>query len=189
MKNKLKNLSLLRELRKFVPIKVLEHFIKNPTQEFYAREIATAIKASPASVKNCCDLLAREGILKSRKRGRMIFYKLDNDIFLVKELKRAYHLLLLKEAGIEKICSEGTIAIYGSISIGDVDERSDIDVLVIGYGENVDFNTIKKIENNLGRKIHLTIFTPIQWEALKKRGDPFVKNVLKNHILVRGAEL
>ncbi len=103
---------------------------------------------------------------------------------------RAYHLLLLRKLGIENI-AQGciTLAIYGSMASGNLDERSDLDILVIGDEKVSDRDGIHELEERLGREVQLTVLPYFQWERLKREGDKFSESVLRNHVLVKGAEL
>lgn len=65
---------------------------------------------------------------------------------------KAYYLLKLKHLGIERLAEGCTsLAIYGSLARGDIDERSDLDLLVIGEDSNVDRDKVLKLQDNLGR--------------------------------------
>lgn len=73
--------------------------------------------------KNCREIWE----LRVRRKGNLRLFTLNNN-FAVRELKKAYYAILLKELGIEKIAENCiSLAIYVASS-GDFDEKSDLDI-------------------------------------------------------------
>ena len=103
---------------------------------------------------------------------------------------KAYYLLKLKRLGIERLAEGCTsLAIYGSFARGDIDERSDLDLLVIGEESDVNRDGILKLQDSLGREVQLTMLPYYRWETMKKEDDRFAESVLRKHVLVSGVEL
>jgi hypothetical protein len=75
------------------------------------------------------------------------------------------------------------------VARGTYDERSDIDVLVLGEEGAVVFDVIPALEAEVGHEIQVTVLPYFRWEELKRERDPFAMNVLSHHILFSGAEL
>lgn len=181
---------MLSTFRKFVGFKILEYFLRYPTEETYLNELAKKLQISPRSVKIYCDLFEKEGIIKREIKGNMHIFSTNNENFRVKEMKRAYFINLLAEMKIEKIAENcASIAIYGSYASGKYDEKSDIDIVVIGEERNVNRDSIVKIMQKIDKEIQLNVIPIIKWEKLKKEKDHFIQNILKNHILIKGVEL
>jgi len=179
---------VIREFRKFVGFKMLEYFITRPSAEVHLKELSRNLGISPGSAKIYCDIFERDGILRVRRKGNLKLFTLNNN-FAVRELKKAYCAILLKELGIEKIAENCTsLAIYGSFASGDFDEKSDLDILVIGE-ENVNRDLIIELQEKLGKEIQVTVLPYYRWERMKKEGEKFAESVLRNHILIKGAEL
>ena len=78
---------------------------------------------------------------------------------------------------------------YGSHASGTYDRKSDIDILVISQQRKLNLDEIKKLEKKIGREIKIHSFSIGDWMRLKRRSDNFVMSVLKNHILLCGAEI
>lgn len=181
---------MLDQFKKFTGFKILEYFITHPTSEIHLKELARTLKISPGSVKFYCDLFESEGILISKKKGNLRLFKLNNDDFTVREIKKTYYLLLLKENGIQEICENcGSLAIYGSFASGEFDEKSDLDILVIGNKEDINYDILHEIEKKTGLKLQLTVVPFYKWEKMKEEKDYFAESVIRKHILIKGAPL
>jgi len=178
-------------LKNCVGFKVLEYFLCHPSKEIYLRELSVALKISTSSVKKYCDALVMESVILEQKKGNLRLFQLNREDFAVKETMKAYHLLLLKRLKIDTIVGgNASLAIYGSFAAGNIDERSDLDILVI-VGDETDVNKdfVLQLQEDLGREIQLTVISHLDWEKMKKSGERFAESVLRKHVLVVGAEL
>ncbi|WP_214041217.1 nucleotidyltransferase domain-containing protein [Methanoculleus sp.] len=181
---------MLREFEKFVGFRVLAWFLTHPTGEIHINKLAREIGVSPGSVKSYADAFERDGLLTVTRLGTARLLSLDNNSFAARELKRACMALLLVRAGIEDLAPESiAIAIYGSTAAGTFDEQSDIDILVIGDGVQVDHDRVPALEAATGREVQLTVVPYYRWERMKEEDDPFVTSVLRKHMLIAGARL
>lgn len=175
---------------KFVGFRVLEFFLTHPSLEIHLNELARILNIAKGSAKSYCDVFVEEGLILESSKGNLRLFKLNRDDFAVKEATRAYYLLKLKHLGIERLAVGSTsLAIYGSFARGDIDERSDLDLLVISEDGRVDRDKVLKLQDALNREVQLTLLPYCRWETMKKEGDKFAKSVLKKHVLVSGVEL
>ncbi len=177
-------------LKKFVGLRVLELFLTHPSLEIHLNEVARHLKIASGSAKSYCDALVDEGLILESSKGNLRLFRLNRDDFAVKEMTRAYYILKLKHLNVEQL-AEGCIslAVYGSFARGDIDERSDLDLLVIGEESDVKKDRIMKLQDSLGREVQLTVMQYYRWETMKKEGDKFAESVLRKHVLVSGVEL
>lgn len=181
---------MLETFRKFVGFTIFEYFLSHPNEKTYLKELAKKLDVSPRSIKIYCDGFEKDGIITREIRGNVHLFSLNNDAFTVREMKRAYVCLLLRELGIENIAENSTsLAIYGTYASGMYDQRSDIDLLVLGEEMDVKRDYIVKIMKKMDREIQLTVISPMKWEKMKQNRDPFVESILRKHILIKGEEL
>ncbi len=169
---------------------MLEFFLNHPSLEIHLNELARNLEIARGSAKSYCDAHVNEGLILESSKGNLRLFRLNRDDFAVREIMKAYYLLKLKHLGIEHL-AEGSIslAIYGSFAVGDIDERSDLDLLVIGEDGSVDRDKVLKLQDTLGREVQLTLLPYYRWETMKKEGDGFAESVLRKHVLVSGVEL
>lgn len=120
---------MIKEFRKFVGFRALEYFITHPSAEVHLKELSRKLMISSGSAKTYCDIFERNSILNVEREGNLRIFALNNN-FVVKELKRAYYVVLQKELGIEKVAENCvSLAIYSSFASGEFDERRDLDIL------------------------------------------------------------
>jgi len=175
---------------RYIGIKVLAWFLEHPTTVVYINSLARILDISPASAKQFLDEYAQEGILITEPLGNTRQFTLNNDDFVVTSLKRTHILARLKHAGIMEVGSSMiTLAIYGSMASGTYTENSDIDILVIGKESDIDRDYLLVLQNDLGKEIQLTVFSLVQWEKMKSTHDTFVRNILRDHVVIKGATL
>lgn len=79
-----------------------------------------------------------EGLILESSKGNLRLFRLNRDDFAVREVTKAYYLRKLRHLGIEHLAVGSTsLAIYGSFARGDIDERSGLDLLVIGEESSI----------------------------------------------------
>jgi predicted nucleotidyltransferase len=180
---------MMDRLRNFVGFRVLELFLTHPSLEIHLNELARNLEIAQGSAKSYCDTFVDEGLILESSKGNLRLFKLNRDDFAVREMMRAYYLLKLKHLGVAGLAEGTSLAIYGSFARGDIDELSDLDLLVIGEESSVDRDKVLKLQDALDREVQLTLLPYYRWETMKKEGNKFAESVLKKHILVSGVEL
>lgn len=181
---------MINEFNKFVGNKILGWFLSHPTFSININELARELEISTSSVKKFVDLFHNENIVNMEKIGTAHMLALNNSSPAVKELKKTFIILKLWESKLEELAPNAiSLAIYGSTATGEFDEKSDIDVLVIGSEQDIDYTLVSEIEREVGHELQVTAIPYYEWEGRKKDSDPFVLSVLAKHILIEGAEL
>lgn len=161
-------------------LKVLEVFFREPTTIHFIKEISRKIKLAHTSVRKIIkDLLKDELIIKkeskpfdgyvaNRENSRFLFYK---------RVYNLYSLCNLVEKVGEEMCPRA-IVLFGSYSLGEDVEGSDIDILLISKAKK-ELN-LEKLEKTLMREINLMIV-----DNLKKLNKNIQKKVF-NGIVLQG---
>ncbi|AKB68574.1 DNA polymerase subunit beta [Methanosarcina mazei] len=181
---------MIKEFGKFIGNKILGWFLSHPTASVNINELARELEVSPGSVKRFADLFHREHIVNMEKIGTAHMFTLNNSSYVVKELKKTFMVLELWGGNLGELAPNAiSLAVYGSTASGNFDEKSDIDVLVIGTEQDVDYTLVSEIETKVGHELQVTVIPYYEWENRKEKGDPFVLSVLAKHILFAGAEL
>ncbi|MEE9224229.1 MAG: nucleotidyltransferase domain-containing protein [Thermoplasmata archaeon] len=173
----------------------MEHFLKNPTTHFYIKELSRMLEISPRSALEAMKMFGSENILIKEEIGQIHLYKLNNELPLVKSLKRMHILFLLHENEfVEKAMTVDeniiSLVLYGSYSSGDYDEKSDLDLMIITQTDKSAFDDLAPdMEESLSVPLSIEVFTLADWKRLAKRGDAFHSDVVRDHILLHGSEI
>jgi len=176
-------IKVLEELLSYPLSMIIEEFLRNPSREYYLRELARKLRLGPRTVKEYCNILVQDEIILERRKGNLRLFKLNNENLLVKELKRTYYYILMIIGGIEML-SEGTVAVYGDFASGDIFENSEVKILIISSKYKINEDILRRLESVLERKIKILIVSPEEWERMKDLDDPLAKEIIRNHILV-----
>jgi hypothetical protein len=178
------------KFREFSGLRILAWFLEHPTRRIHFKELCRELRLSPATVLSyATEFVAKDWVREERQANLRIFF-LSNENPSILALKRAHFLDFLISNGFGKIASDSAIsfALYGSYASGANDERSDIDLLVVGRKEDVSDELVRRLEQKSGKGAQVTVIPLERWEKNRK-ADPFILSVLKNHVLLKGAPL
>jgi len=173
---------------------VLSLFTRGYDREMYIREVSRCLPISRGTAQTALEYLEAKQVLRSVTRGRTRLFSLRRgeharDFCILAEV---YRRICLREeepflAGvISRIVPhiEGSGAVFGSHAEGTADEESDLDLFVAGECRGEEIERIGKI---YGLKIHLTVY-PLKIFDRDLHTDPFLQEVLRNHVLIKGTE-
>tara|TARA_Y100000310_G_C20464192_1_gene706814 strand:+ start:378 stop:920 length:543 start_codon:yes stop_codon:yes gene_type:complete len=171
-KDKLKFTGLQRD--------ILEFLFDNPRRSFNGREMARALNVSAPAVKKAVKfLLDNELILVEKKVTLDIRLNFGNP--LVVRFKKLYNLSKVFDSGvvdyIYDTCLPNSIILFGSYSLGEDVEGSDIDIFVESKSRKLD---LKTYENFLKRNI--SIFFEKDFSRLSKE----LRNNVVNGVVLKG---
>lgn len=172
-------------------VKILEQVLLNPNSEYHIRELSRIVGISPIYVQKELKNLQSIGLLKSRREGNMVLYRLERASSIWDDLKRIF----LKTESIGQVIREGLdgdnkeikyAAIYGSVAKGTEMTTSDVDMLVIGDGVDDDslLNSIAKIEKKIGREINISTWTEKEFKKKSSEKIPLLKEILKTPVIM-----
>jgi predicted nucleotidyltransferase len=169
---------------------VLEEFCRDYAGRIYGRQIADKRKMNQKTVSNVLNRLEKENILKYSTEGKNKYYFLNmanpqiKDIVKIVELARKNKFISKYEKFRELFYSlekqaQGILVIFGSYASLTSAKDSDLDVFVIGK-----IAEIKDLEEMYDIKINVVKSSK---EKINKQ-DIFIKEIIKNHIMLKGVE-
>ncbi len=175
--------------------RVLGLLYRNPEQDYYFREIVRRIDAGHGAVQRELGRLEGCGLVTSIRRGRQVFYRANQDAPAFPELRA----LLVKTTGIADVLREALLPdadridvafIFGSVAAGTDDERSDIDVMIIGDATLWDLTgSFLDVQLQLGREVNRIVWPPSHLKEQLAAGHHFARNVMRGpKILLLGDE-
>ena len=177
-----------------VHLRVLSLFTNGFNREYYIREVERLIEISPRTAQLSLEYLEKKGILESTLRGKIKNYGIKKS-FLVRDyfiLTESYKKIIFLEKNlvikdiIEKINNsiEGIVFIFGSYAKDNQKNDSDLDIFIVG---SYNINRIKEVSKIYDIKINVKDY-PIKIFESKYKEDILIKEVINNHILIKGAE-
>jgi len=152
------------------------------------RAIAIALDVSATAVMKALPEMERMDFIKLEKdkESKRIAIELNRENHLVMQLKRADNLKLIYESGLvdflEREFAGGTIILFGSYSLGEDNNKSDIDIAVIGRKDKI--IDLKKFENLFSRQININFYG-----SFKEINKNLKDNILNGIVLCGGVEL
>jgi len=182
---------------------VLNFLIKNINEEYSIKGIAEKIKRPYVKVHNSIKRLAKKKIIKEIVKGKSHYcsvdYKENIDIVCFISSQRTKEILE-KNKKIKLIVQEifnsikfpdYTLIIFGSYAKETSDKHSDLDIAIITSAENKEeaervMNSIKKLFSIDIHSLEITYKNFI--EMLKSKDGNVGKEIVKNHIILKGCE-
>ncbi|MEK6918164.1 MAG: winged helix-turn-helix domain-containing protein [Nanoarchaeota archaeon] len=171
-------------------LRVLEEFSKDYYCRIYGRNVAKKLKMNQKTVSNILNSLEKDNILKFTQEGKNKYYYLNSfysnlkEIIQIIETKKKINFLekyrKLRELFLKlEERAKGMLVIFGSYASFSANEKSDLDVFVLGKMKNVDdleevynikINIVRSNKNKFDKKDHLIL------------------EIIKNHVVLRGIE-
>lgn len=170
--------------------KILAEFCSDYSKWIYGGQVAKRLKMNQKTVANILNALEKQNIVKYSTEGKNKYYffnKLNpqiSDILKIIELERKNQFTRkypsLKELflNLEKRAS-GTLVIFGSYANFTSNKESDLDVFILGKIGNVE-----DLEEKYNLKINIVRSNKDKFN----KEDTFIKEVIKNHIILKGVE-
>jgi predicted nucleotidyltransferase len=160
--------------------KTLEIFFIEPTNIHFIKEISREIKIAPTSIRKNIGLLLKENLIIKKEAKPFSGYvaNRNNESFIF--LKRIYNLYTLSELTeyIKRNIYPSLFLVFGSYSIGEDIESSDIDLFMISKSKKID---VKKFEKKLKREINLLVV-----DNLNKIEKPLLNKIYNGIVLCGG---
>ncbi len=177
-----------------IKLDVLSLFTRGFNKEYYIREVERMLKISPRTAQRALEFFEKKSVLESVIKGKIRLYKMKQGssakIYLaIAEMhKRAKFFeshSLIKEV-VEKISPsiKGVAILFGSYAKGTQKRESDLDIFIAG---SCNLERIKAVSKMYGVKISVKMY-PLNLFEKKSKEDFLIKEVLNNHIIIKGTE-
>ncbi len=180
---------------------ILNLFKNNYLNEFHIRKISRLLNKNHVSLLPYIKYLEQKNILNYKFVGRSKVYNLNLNNIITKYflfLAETYNTInfleknfLMKKLSelLEDYFYEGSFILHGSYAKGSFDEKSDIDILFVGKISGKNIEKVKKILKTYNKKVDLKIISLKNFEKGIKNSDPFLLEVLDNHIILNNIEV
>jgi len=174
---------------------ILSAVLLRPDKWWYLTDLAKHIGVSPSSLQRELLSLVNGDLLISRRDGKRVYYKINQDCPIVEELQTIF----VKTSGIAdviKSCLNSfgdkiEIAfVYGSVARTEELSTSDVDLMIIGDVGLADLvPDLRRVEKDLGREVNPTIYSSEEFLRRHKEGDSFISTVLSDQrIFLKGTD-
>ncbi len=165
--------------------RTLAFFCGRPDRSCHERELARLAGISFGAAHRALTLLEAEGALTSERIGRMVFYRLDESHFLVRQYK-----ILTLVTGLEPLIHElgesaARIILYGSSATGEYLEKSDVDLLIVTSHPDKATESLFKFGREYYKEIRPVIVRLDELMAFEKSDPVFYNEVNKGIVLYR----
>ena len=162
---------------------LLEMFLSNPESEFYQSEIARKSDLSRATSLKWLGRLVELNMLLSSRRAKTVFYELNLENPVVRQLKILLNVSKIHGCLNELGDSRAEVYLYGSVARGEDVKESDVDILILGrLDSSKKARFAERAEKATGKEVKLLVMTPVEYSGLIRKDRIFYENVEKNRI-------
>ena len=170
--------------------RVFRWLFGQPERSYHLSELRRLTGLGSASLQRELNKLAEAGLVKSERIGNLRRFQANPESPVYGELVG----LTRKTLGIEPMLREALLPlksdlqaawIYGSVAKQSDTARSDIDVMLVGRNLRLArvLELLVPLEEQLGRKINPTVFTPAEFKRRRAEPDSFVNRVLAQPVV------
>lgn len=178
------HLSLSDALFTVTQQRILGLLFGKPDQSFYTNEIARRAQVGKGSLMRELERLQNSGVLKMTRQGNQTHYQANTHCPIYAELlgivRKTIGLAEPIRQALEPFSGQLRWAfVYGSIAKDQANASSDIDLMLIGEGLHYSevMERLMPLEEQLGRPLNPTLYTPQDWVAKFAAGNSFVTRV------------
>ncbi|MFA6072820.1 MAG: nucleotidyltransferase domain-containing protein [Candidatus Woesearchaeota archaeon] len=174
---------------------ILNQFLGDYNREIYGRELIGKVAISQKGIALALDGLEKEGILTSKKRGTMKFFRLNlqyvfiKDVLLISEVTRKM-LFFEKQKVLANLFKddERIVGLFGSYAIDAQKKESDIDIFIIGDKKDKKDGDYSRLGKVYDLNISVKYFTIKEFNNLLNKKNNLLKEIVEKHILFFNAE-
>jgi len=182
-------------------LKILSLYANDYKKSLHVRAIARETEVDVKAIQLQLVRLERANVLKSVLKGRNKEYFLNLDNYITKHFMAMAESFtsanfLTNNFVIKKIINEvgdkleGIVVLFGSFVAGKQIKESDIDLFVVGEKElgSIGKAAIAEESRLIDREVSVKYSTRRKFIQGLETGDPLVREVISNHILLKGVD-
>lgn len=180
--------------------KTLSLFRTDYSLTIHMRAMASILNVSHMTLLPHLNRLEELKVLLSSKLGRNKEYRLNQnnivtkyylttteELITIEYLERNQFIKKLAEH-ISNVDTPNSLILFGSYVDDTATDESDVDIFSIGALTKDQLSRIKKFEAVFGKKIHIKTAIPENFNAALRTGDILIKEIVRNHIILRNAD-
>lgn len=175
--------------------RVLRWLFGQPERSYYLSELLRLTSLGSASLQRELNRLADAGLVLSERVGNLRRFRANPDSPVYAELlgltRKALGAEPLLRESLQPLAADLQAAwIYGSVAKQTDTAQSDIDVLLVGRDLTLAkvLEALAPAEQQLGRKINPTLYTPAEFKRRRNEPDSFVNRVLSQPVIPLAGE-
>ena len=166
-----------------VSIRILAAIADDPERELYQREIAKLAKVSIGATSQKLRKLSENGLVSSRKSGRMIFYRYNLYDPVARQLKILLNVSAVHEMVHELRDHAKRVILFGSCAEGTNVKGSDIDLFVLAEDGKKAREITSAYGAKLSRKVSPIIVSANEFRQLRSKDRPLYERITKGIVL------
>jgi predicted nucleotidyltransferase len=152
-------------------MKLLE-FISTKDDELYERQIAKEAKISVGSANSILREFVKIGLVKKTKKGRMLFYRRNDDNPLLRQFKVFVSINNIMPIIGKIVPISKRIILFGSCAEGINGEQSDVDLFILSNEKG----KIRRILDSFPR-VQSIILNSVEYSNLKEKDKPLYDRI------------
>ena len=170
---------------------VLGLLFGQPERSFFATEVIGRVGTGSGAVQRELQKLVDAGLVRVTRLGNQKHFQADPSAVIFPELcllvRKTMGLAEPLRAALEPLRDQIDLAlVYGSVAKGTDTARSDIDLLIVSSSLTLEatYVALAAAEQELGRSIHPTLYTPAELKLRLEQGNSFLTRVLAGDVLI-----
>jgi predicted nucleotidyltransferase len=179
---------LERLFRSRAQVLILKLFFLNPASKIHLNDIARKTDLAPSAVAKECKRLLSLGLVKRSTQGNQTLYEINKESVINDELKRIFlKYEFLDDLFASRLQPERVkyALIYGSFAKGVENEKSDVDLLVVGdIGDDPLLKAVNEVEKKTGREVNYNLWTEREFAEKVKSQIPLLREISRTPVIM-----
>jgi hypothetical protein len=177
-----------------VRISILEQYMSDLNATFHVRGLVRELDEEINAVRRELINLETAGILKSKKDGNKLVYRVNKKCPILYELRSLFFKDSAVGQNIQNVVDgvEGIdlVVLTESFLMGTHENNTDVDMLFIGKMKIKDLSSaMSQMEKDLDRQIRFSAITKEDFDFARKKKEPFLMNILEKDKIIMFGQL